>query len=196
MIITGITGQSGSGKTTAARFFAGKGFYHIDCDLLVHNKVYKNKELLLKLKCAFGDSCVNDAGLDRRALGRLVFSEKSAYNKLMELVVPYVVAQIKADIEEYTGDLVLIDAPMLFEYGLEKMCTYTVGVVAVNTVGRICRRDGITQKDAERRLENQKSADFYRARCDFIIENDGDIADLEKNVCGVIDRILKGNIVE
>lgn len=193
MIITGITGQSGSGKTTAARFFADKGFYHIDCDQLVHNKVYKNKELLFKLKCEFGDGCVNDAGLDRRALGRLVFSEKSAYNKLMELVVPYVVARIKADIEEYTGDLVLIDAPMLFEYGLEKMCMHTVGVISGNTVGRICRRDGITQEEAERRLNNQKSADFYRARCDFIIENDGNIDDLEKSVCGVIDRILKGN---
>ena len=86
----------------------------------------------------------------------------------------------------------LVDAPMLFEYGLDSICTVTVGVVARNTVERICNRDGISISEAQKRLANQKNADFYRVNCNYVIENDGDFKSLEKRVREIADKILKG----
>ena len=192
MIITGITGQSGSGKTTAAAIFSSLGFYHIDCDSLVHNKVYKRSELWQEIADIFGADCVTPDGLDRKALARLVFSDKMSYNRLMELVMPYVKSQIQYDIEHCTYAIILLDAPLLFEYGLDKMCTHTVGVVADNIIERICTRDGISVNDAKNRLANQKDADFYRSRCDYIIENNGGFEELRKKTREIADIILKG----
>lgn len=192
MIIAGITGQSGSGKTTAALIFSKCGFYHIDCDRLVHEKVYKNPQLLKNMADMFGAHCVPNGVLDRKALGKIVFSDKKAYDILMELVVPYVNLQIECEISQCGKKAVLLDAPMLFEYGLDSICNVTVGVVASNIVQRICSRDGISRADAEKRLANQKNADFYKANCSYVIENDDDLAVLEKKVCEIADKILKG----
>ena len=75
MIVAGITGQSGSGKTTAALIFSQLGFYHIDCDRLVHEKVYKNPQLLKTMADMFGKHCVSDGVLNRKELGKIVFSD-------------------------------------------------------------------------------------------------------------------------
>lgn len=193
MAVIGITGQSGSGKTTAAAIFVKHGFYHIDCDSLVHNKVYKNAELLEKIADGFGSSCVTPSGIDRKMLGRIVFSDKRSYKKLMELVMPYVISQIETEIAENSDKNILLDAPLLFEYGLEGVCTYTVGVIADNIIERICARDKISDADARQRLKNQNNADFYRRRCDFIIENNGNISELEERVGKIADTVLKEN---
>ena len=192
MIVAGITGQSGSGKTTAALIFSQLGFYHIDCDRLVHEKVYKNPQLLKTMADMFGKHCVSDGVLNRKELGNIVFSDKKSYDMLMELVMPYVNFQIKFEIMQCGEESVLVDAPMLFEYGLDSICTVTVGVVARNTVERICNRDGISISEAQKRLANQKNADFYRVNCNYVIENDGDFKSLEKRVREIADKILKG----
>ena len=192
MIVARITGQSGSGKTTAALIFSQLGFYHIDCDRLVHEKVYKNPQLLKTMADMFGKHCVSDGVLNRKELGKIVFSDKKSYDMLMELVMPYVNFQIKFEIMQCGEESVLVDAPMLFEYGLDSICTVTVGVVAQNTVERICNRDGISISEAQKRLANQKNADFYRVNCNYVIENDGDFKSLEKRVREIADKILKG----
>ncbi len=192
MIVAGITGQSGSGKTTAALIFSQLGFYHIDCDRLVHEKVYKNPQLLKTMADMFGKHCVSDGVLNRKELVKIVFSDKKSYDMLMELVMPYVNFQIKFEIMQCGEESVLVDAPMLFEYGLDSICTVTVGVVARNTVERICNRDGISISEAQKRLANQKNADFYRVNCNYVIENDGDFKSLEKRVREIADKILKG----
>ncbi len=191
MIVVGITGQSGSGKTTAAKMFAEKGFYHIDCDFIVHNKVYKNKQLLKKIADNFSDDCVTSDGINRRNLSRAVFSDKKQYRKLMEIIMPFVKEEIMLQIKSRT-EPVIVDAPLLFEYGLEKVCSCTVGVVSDNIVERICLRDSISPQEAKRRISSQKTQEFYRQHCDYIIENNSDVQALETCVSKIAETILKG----
>ncbi len=192
MNVTGLTGQSGSGKTTAAHLFETHGFYHIDCDRLVHEKVYKTKKLLDEISNIFGARYVACGVLDRRALGRLVFSDKSAYNRLMTAVKPYVVSCVLSELKAAENRLVILDAPLLFDYELGGICRQTVGVVASDTVGRIMERDGISEADARARLSNQRPASYYRERCDFIIENDFDLNSLSDSVGKIADVIKAG----
>ena len=191
MFIVGITGQSGSGKTTAAEILSKRGFYHIDCDFIVHNKVYKNTQLLEKIAQNFSADCVTSDGINRRKLSRLVFSDRKQYEKLMNIVMPFVTDQIRLEIKSQTGH-VIVDAPLLFEYGLEKLCDCTIGVISDNIVQRICMRDGISQQESAQRLANQKDSLFYRRHCDYIIENNSDVETLEAAVNKIADTILKG----
>lgn len=192
MDITGLTGHSGSGKTTTARIMSDLGFYHIDCDRIVHEKVYTEKAVLDKIKDVFGDEYVTDGVLQRRKLGALVFSDKNAYNKLMGLVRDEIIKKVEFEIAQNSDRHILLDAPTLFEFGMENRCTRTIGVISSKSLERICERDHITQDEALHRLENQKSADFFRQNCDIIIENDSGFDSLCKRITEISNTILKG----
>lgn len=192
MNITGITGQSGSGKTTAARLFEEYGFYHLDSDSIVHNKVHTNKSLLLQISQVFGNIYVKEGILQRKQLGALIFSDSAAYDRLMRLIMPYVTSEIQKEIDAHCNEMILLDAPLLFEYKLDLLCDRTVGVVSDNLVERICARDGIAPDAAAARLKNQKLHSFYREHCDFVIENNGDISALKEQISKIAGIILKG----
>ena len=192
MDITGLTGHSGSGKTTVAKIMSDHGFYHIDCDRLVHEKVYTDKEVLSKISDTFGRHLVADGQLDRKTLAKLVFTDKTAYNKLMKLIEPAIFSKLEAELEQNKDKHILLDAPTLFEFGLQGRCTRIIGVVSDNAVERICSRDKIDESAAKLRLSNQKSADFYRQNCDITIENNEDIESLKNQTIAIAQSILKG----
>lgn len=188
-MIIGLTGGSGSGKTTVSKLLERRGFYHLDSDGVVHNDVYPSPEFVSAIRTAFGDGYTVNGAVDRPALSRLVFSDRAAYDKLMDLIVPLVLSRIDALLEEHKDENVVLDAPLLFQYGLDKKCDVTLGVISENAVRRICERDGITAKAAAARLASQPSADYYLSRCDHIIKNDGTLADLERATAAVTDSL-------
>lgn len=192
MDITGLTGHSGSGKTTVAKIMAEHGFYHIDCDKVVHQKVYTNASVLKEIADAFGSEYVLNGELQRKALGALVFSDRQAYTKLMEIVKKHVTAQIDKEIKENSDKYILLDAPALFEYGIQSICSRIIGVVSDNAVKRICARDGISELQAKNRLSNQKDYSFYKENCDILIENNCSIEELETKAINIAKQILKG----
>lgn len=192
MDITGLTGHSGSGKTTAARIMSELGFYHIDCDRVVHEKVYTDPDVLKKIKDCFGYEYVTDGVLERRKLGALVFSDKNAYNKLMDLVHDDIIKKVDLEIEQNKDKHILLDAPTLFEFGMQDKCTRIIGIISSKALERICKRDSITEADAIHRLENQKTPDFYRQHCDIIIENDSGFDALNKTTAEIANKILRG----
>ncbi len=192
MDITGLTGHSGSGKTTVANIMAGLGFYHIDCDKIVHTKVYTDKNVLKKISDSFGNEFVTDGILDRKRLGALIFSEKAAYDKLMNVVGDDIKKAVNHEIENNKDKHILLDAPTLFEFGMDNICTRIIGVISNEIIDRICKRDNISIQDAKLRLSNQKSADFFKNNCDIIIKNNKDLKHLEENVTKIALEILKG----
>lgn len=192
MDITGLTGHSGSGKTTVAKIMAEHGFHHIDCDKVVHHKVYKNALVLNEIADVFGSEYVLNGELQRKALGALVFSNKQAYANLMEIVQKHVTVQIDKEIKENSDKHILLDAPALFEYGIQGICSRIIGVVSDNAVERICARDGISEVQAKNRLNNQKDYSFYKENCDILIENNCSIEELENKVINIAKQILKG----
>lgn len=186
-MILGLTGHSGSGKTTACGFFKKLGFCHVNCDAVVHDIVYTDPKLHKQLALAFGEAVIKDGAVDRRTLAGIVFSDGSAYQKLMATVKPFVVAAVLNAIAQCGDKNVLVDAPALFEYGMQSICDVTVGVVCDNAVPRIVARDGITVGEAERRLAHQQSYSFYKQNCDYVIENNGTLNELES----AVDQIYK-----
>ncbi len=193
MSIIGLTGHSGSGKTTVAAYLQKFGYIHIDCDKLVHNKIYTDPLVLNALCDAFGSEYIINGTVNRKLLSKLVFSDKNAYNKLMNTIRPFIVSAVIKEAKMHNNKMVLLDAPTLFEFSLEKICDKVIGVVSDNAVERICTRDGIDENLAIARLKSQKDADFYKKRCDYIIENNGDLAYLEKATIQLASTILKGN---
>ena len=181
-MIIGLTGHSGSGKTTVAGFFETLGFCHVNCDALVHSVVYTDPALHKQLALAFGDGIIKDGAVDRRTLASIVFSDECAYKRLMQTVKPFVDAAVLDAINRCGDKNVLVDAPALFEYGMQKLCDVTVGVVCDNAQTRIVARDGITEDEAKKRLAHQQSHCFYKQNCDYVIENNGTLEQLRCTV--------------
>lgn len=175
-MMIGLTGPSGAGKSTVAALFGAAGYRIIDCDSLVHG-LDKDVRYLEKIGEAFGPEYLSDGAVDRKKLGRLVFSDPKELARLNRLIAPFIYRIVIEQVERAKregGDTVL-DAPLLFEYGLESVCDATVGVVTDRKTSllRLSVRDGRSEEELLARLGSQHDDSYFLDRCDFIIRNDG-----------------------
>lgn len=191
-MILGLTGHSGSGKTTVAAIFSQLGFYHIDCDSIVHTRVYTDPEVHGALAQVFGPQVIKDGAVDRRALAAIVFSDDTQYRRLMDTVKPFIDRAVLREVDAHRDGNVLVDAPGLFEYGMQSICDKTLGVISDCALSRIIERDGIGEKEARARLAHQQSHGFYRESCDYIIENNGTYETLTQRVHEVYAQVTEG----
>ena len=173
MTVIGLTGPTGSGKTTALHVLEGMGFTAVDCDALYYELLRTDQALRGKLREAFGDVFLPDGQLDRQQLGRLVFGDKKALDKLNAIVFPTVTAAVREKISICTGRGLVVDAINLMESGLGALCGYTVAVIAPAEVRvrRIMERDGISEDYARSRVAAQKNDSYYRRHCTLVLEN-------------------------
>lgn len=187
MSIIGLTGQSGSGKTVVSEMFLQNGFYHINCDLVAREVTSKGSECISDLVNEFSESILNpDKTLNRKELGKTVFADREKLDRLNAIIFPYIIKHIEDTITILKKDgvkLILLDAPTLFESGIDKICDIIVIVTAdyEKRINRIIKRDEITAEDAEKRLSSQKSTDFFKNNSDFVIDNSFDLDTLQKS---------------
>ena len=183
MKIIGLTGPSGAGKSTVAGFFAAYGIPTIDADRVYHDILSAPGPCTDELTATFGRDVLNESGLvDRKKLGAAVFGKADTPARLQtlnEITHKYVMAQVEketAALRRRGVRAVLFDAPQLFEAGADRKCDLVIGVLADrdHRLRRIMRRDGIDKAAAIARLDAQKPDDFYRARCQLILENNDD----------------------
>lgn len=177
-IIVGLTGGSGAGKTVVSAALAAKGAGWVDADAVYHGLCTPGSELLRALEAAFGDVLTPEGALDRPALAKKVFSDKAALAQLNAITTPRIRAAMAQRAEELFAaghPVVLYDAPTLFQTGIDADCACVIGVIAdrATRMARIMARDGLSEQAAAARIGNQPDSGFYRARCDFIIENNG-----------------------
>ena len=194
MIRIGLTGVSGSGKSFVTKIFDQYGIPSINADAVVHELYSAKNPCTEALYQLFGnDILLADDSVDRRKLASIVFASQEKLQLLNQTVHPFVIDRIDkiSKEKENQGERAfLIEAPQLFEAGLEASCDYVISVMADHEtrIERLITRDGITKDMAEKRISNQFKDSFFRDRSDFCIKNNsGD--DLEAQVHSILTEI-------
>ncbi len=192
-VMIGLTGPTGAGKSSVAQAVKKLGIKVIDCDIVAREAVEKGSDGLAAVVSAFGDDLVlADGTLNRRMLARRAFSTPENTKLLNDTLLPHIVRLVKAQ----AGDSdVLIDAPTLFESGMDAVCTDTVAVLADPDIrlNRIIQRDGISLKDAQIRMNAGKPDGFYIGRAGHILYNNGDGDAFVKQATALIQQLFGGN---
>ena len=159
--VIGLTGPTGAGKSSVTDVARELGFKVIDCDKLARVAVEKGSDGLGAVVAVFGNDILNQDGtLNRAALAEKAFSSTQNTELLNETLLPFVTSLVKKEIDE---ELVLLDAPTLFESGADSLCNEVIVVLADEKMRkkRIIERDGIDEAAAELRIKAGKNDNFY-----------------------------------
>ena len=178
MKIIGITGNSGSGKSTISKLIS-KNYEAkiIDADKIAKEMTNNNGEYLQAIRQSFGNNVIKNNELDRKKLADIVFLNRTEKEKLDGLTFEYVVEEIKKELEANQNldyQYIILDVPLLFESKLDKLCDYTIGVIAPKTekIKRICKRDKLSKEKALQRLNSQPNDEFFTKNCNTVINNE------------------------
>lgn len=174
-MIIGITGGTGSGKTTLLNHIRDAGGVILDCDAIYHDLLKTDRDMLSAIEARFPGT-VEDGRLDRKKLGAIVFADEKALQDLNYITHAAVKAEVLRRLE-VKPRLAAIDAIGLFEGGLAELCDVTVAVTAPAElrIRRLMARDGISEEYARNRIDSQHDDSWFRERCGYTLENDGDL---------------------
>lgn len=186
-MIIGITGNSGSGKSEIAKILAKKiNAKIIDADLVVKELSKPGNEYYNKIIELFGKEILENNVLNKRKIADIIYTNQDKREELNKLTYKYVVDEIKNRIKRNNKENIIIDAPLLFESGLNETCDFTIGVIAdiSKKIERICLRDNIDKETAKNRLNIQAKDEFYKAKADYIITNNEKINEINlEDIC-------------
>lgn len=176
MLVIGLTGGIASGKSTTASMIRDRGIPIHDADAAVHRLMAPGGAAVAEVLAAFGtDVGADDGGIDRQALGRLVFSAPARRDLLETLIHPRVAADrdgFLADCRDSGADLVVLDVPLLFETGGEKLCDYTILCAVDPDLQRVraLQRPGMTAEKLDAILARQMPLAEKRKLADSVID--------------------------
>ena len=172
-MIIGITGGTGCGKTTLLNLIGEKGGLILDCDAIYHQLLKSDKAMLDSIERRF-PGVIENGQLNRKKLGAIVFADENALLDLNAITHAAVKAEVLRRLE-CRPSLAAIDAIGLFEGHLAEICHVTVAVTAPveSRVRRLMARDGISESYARARIAAQHDEDWFRARCGYVLENNG-----------------------
>ncbi len=196
MLIIGITGGSGSGKSTVAKLLCELGACTIDADAVYHKLLNESVEMLRELKTRFPEAVDAEGKLQRRLLAKIVFSDEASLADLNTISHKFVLTETEREMAKHyqrNEEYLCIDAIALFEANLKSVCDVTIGVLAPKEVRvtRIMQRDNLNRDAALERINAQQSDEFYKERCDYIIINDGNLDSVRREVENVFNLITK-----
>jgi dephospho-CoA kinase len=193
MIVIGLTGSIGMGKSTVAQMFAEEGAPAFDSDAAVHALYAPGGAAVAPVEAAF-PGVVKDGGVDRDALSARVVRDDAAIKRLESIVHP-LVRQAQAEFLQKNRDAgtrcVVLDIPLLFESGGAKLVDKVVVVSAPAEIQRerVLARPGMTPEKFEAILARQTPDAEKRAVADFVIDTGGALEDTRAQVRGVLDAL-------
>ncbi|MFH1309827.1 MAG: dephospho-CoA kinase [Candidatus Omnitrophota bacterium] len=181
VVVVGLTGGVASGKTTVVDIFTSKGAVRVDADKIAHAILKDNKRIQQEIITFFGKNILSNGQIDRKKLASEVFSSKTRLEELCRIMHPEIMARIKKEVELVNGGVVVIDAPLLIESGLNG---YVDIVVLVSTteelqIKRAVSR-GISEMEAKGIILNQMPLSKKAGYADYIIDNTKNLSNLKK----------------
>lgn len=186
MLLIGLTGGIGSGKTTVSARLAELGARVVDADAIVRELQAPGGPVLEAMVDRFGAGILHDDGtLDRQAVADLVFTDSEALADLNAIVHPAVGAEIVRRLDEAaaTDDLVILDVPLLVESGRDDLAALlVVDLDPEVAVARLVEHRGFREDDARARISRQASQEQRLAKADRVIDNSGTLEELERQV--------------
>jgi dephospho-CoA kinase len=193
--LLGLTGGIASGKSTVAAILRRLGVAIINADELSREVVQPGQEAWKEIVDTFGPAILQeDKTLDRRKLRKIVFDNPEARKKLEAIIHPRVRALAEKKIRELaaTGSSIIVyEVPLLFEAQIHLWLRPVILVACdVETQKkRLLERDRLTEAEAQQHLDAQMSLEDKRKLADYVIENNGDLEELERQVRGVLQKI-------
>jgi dephospho-CoA kinase len=178
LIVLGLTGSIGMGKSTAAATLRRLGVPLFDADLAVHRLLAPSGAAVPTVSAAFPGVAAEDGGIDRALLGKRVFTDPAALKRLEAILHPMVTAEERRFLARSKArrvPLVVLDIPLLFETGAERRCDYVLVVSAPALVQRqrVMRRPGMTEIRLDAILRKQMPDYRKRRRADFVVQTGG-----------------------
>jgi dephospho-CoA kinase len=186
MILVGLTGGIGSGKSTVSAMLAARGAEIVDADLITREVQLPGSAVVEAIARRFGDDVIDDDGsLLRARLAEIVFADADALADLNKIVHPAVRAEIARRVDRLApiDRIVVLDIPLLTENRAGAIQAKIVVDVPVETqVDRLVSSRGFSESDARARIARQASRDERLRDADFVIDNSGDIDDLDPQI--------------
>ena len=186
--ILGLTGGIASGKSTVSAYLAQNGALIIDADLIARQVVAKKSSGLKQIVAKFGGEILTASGeLDRKKLGKLVFSNKELLKALTDITGPLIRAEILREIQaakKAQVKLVVLDIPLLFETGYQTLCdkVMVVTIPSKLQLERVMKRDNLSAAEARKRIANQLPAGKRNELADVLIDNSKSVAETYQQV--------------
>ena len=192
-MIIGITGTIGSGKSTAASIFEKHGFRLVDADKIGHKLLEKGTKQYHELVNCFGVGILDEKNnIVRQKLGDAAFSEKKKYKALNSIMLPSIIKEIKNHIINSTNKNIVIDAPLLLETKAKELVDKVI--VVKTSPPNILRRNRRFPKERVQRVKYyQMSLAEKLKHADYVLNNEGNVKNLENQVVNVIKK-LNNNI--
>ena len=196
MIVIGITGPTGAGKTTVLNVLRELGGAVADCDAVYHELLRASVPMREELAARFGPGIFDENGdLRRKELGAIVFGDPDALADLNAITHRHIVSELERRIAQAEGEgrpAIALDAVALLESGAGPLCGPPIAVTAAEEVrvGRIMAREGIGEDYARARVRAQKPSAWFEERCAHTLRNDGEKASLEEQARELFKSIL------
>ena len=193
MQVIGLTGSSGSGKSTVSSFCTTMGFTVIDGDIISREIAFPNSNYVLKLKEIFGDDVCDENGvLLRRKIAEIAFSSSENHKLLTNATTPFILNEINTRlvaIQKSGADICFMDGAVIIGTPFEPLCDKVISILSEfdMQVARIIKRDEVTDEVAKNRLNKQPDNDFFIAHSDIIIWNNQD----EKHLLSCVKSVIQ-----
>ena len=193
MRVIGITGSIACGKSTVSRELIRRGFPVIDGDALSRELTGPDGQAMSKIRAVFGEQYIlPDGSLNRTEMGRLVFSDDAARERLDQVMAPYLQGLTMSRIEAARAAgsvLCFLDMPLLYEKGYDRYCdtVWCVWIPEELQISRLMSRDGFSRQEALSRIYAVMSSDEKANLSAVVIDNSGSVSDTLSQVSGLLD---------
>lgn len=185
MIVVGLTGGIGSGKSAVTKIFEGLGVKVVDADVASRQPVMKGEPALKKIAEKFGANILTSEGeLDRRRLREIIFNDNSAKDWLENLLHPLIHQILIDDLTSASSNYVILVSPLLFETNQKDLCSKTIVVDTSEDrqINRTSKRDNVEPSQVKLIIDSQIDRKSRNELADIIILNDGSLQELEEKV--------------